>query len=92
MIFIDESGEGVDVATSRRRFRAPLSPDRRRLLRDRAMLLLRRAGLSFGDIVEVAQAFLHEPVTDKSFVRRRILAAEQYATWEAAQAGLLSPN
>lgn len=93
MIFARQgSQDGVEIAAGRRISRAERSPDGRRILRDRAMLLLRRAGLSYTDIAEIGQAFRDDAITDRSSVRKRILEAERLAEREAGRAGLLNPG
>lgn len=64
------------------------SPKRRRLLRDRALLLLRRAGMSLGQIAIVSESFSSEPCRDRAHILRRIRCAESEAAWEATRKGL----
>jgi hypothetical protein len=93
MLFAKEgSQEGVEFGSGRRRSKADRSPDGRRILRDRAMLILHRSGLSYNDIAEVAQAFKDEPITERMRVRDRIMAAKKFAEGEAVRLGLLDSD
>lgn len=85
MIFVkfgDKERVGIEVASRRNRPRVEKSSGGRRILRDRAMLFLHRAGFSYADIIEIAASFFEEPVRDKSHVRDRIADADRNAKEE----------
>lgn len=89
MLFVDMDGNGVEVDSIRRAARKHRDPEAQRLLRDRVLLLLRRAGLTDQDLAEIGGAFADEPIRDRSAIYRRLADAEALATREAQQIGLL---
>lgn len=91
MLFQDLSGEGVEVGAGRPRKRRARDPEQSRRLRDRALLLLQRAGLSLADMIEVFRAIISEPITDRTALRRRLIDAAKFAKAEAQASGLLKP-
>lgn len=83
MQFVKTDGhEQVDVATRRRRCRAQRGPAERRILRDRAMLLLSGAGLTPTEISQVALAFA-EGCRNRSYISYRIRQAQRLAARQA---------
>lgn len=90
MLFQDANNPEVGIEIGVGRVRLPLTGEEKLRLRDGALWILNKAGLTFTEILEVIKAIVNEPIYDRSHVRNRILSAEGRAVREAARREAIS--
>jgi hypothetical protein len=74
----DSQGEGVELPSVKRQHRGEWTPERRRLVRDRAMLWLHvHAKLSLRELVEIGKAFKDDPIGSTPGILKRITASRE---------------